>query len=516
MREWIVVATGLAFAPCRYGKPDDSGSHSGAPDSGAPDSLWDSPADSPVDTVTAATDTADTGDPQLPEAELLVLDQAHALILGHAWMVDCGHTLAGAGDYDADGLADIVIGDGGADWDNGGGGTTLLFSGASVSGTIDSLTEFDLRLVSLGYNEGGGAAVAAVGDVDGDGDDDIAMASHSSWYNGYDPLEGWLHLWWGPPDGGVTELVTSAADAQAELGSYGNPVLAGGGDVNGDGLRDLAAGMADHDDHDGGVAWVFTGPDLEAWATVSGGTGDECGAAVAMAGDVDGDGYDDVLIGAPQDGGASAPGATGMAGLVLGSATSLGELRLGTAHLRVVGESGALIATGYAVASVGDLEGDGRADLSIAATQVDRDEQWQGEEVALLLGSQAAAGGLVGLRDRAHARFVTTERGSSASRVSVAGPGDFEGDGLPDWLIGVQGHDADNGAAYVFLAAGLGIGGELGVEHANYVLTGDGAGGFGHSIAVAGDVNGDGADELLLGGPSYDTAGAVAVFGLLE
>lgn len=492
---------------CRYGepKPDDS---AGPVDTSSTATPWDSPQDSPVDTVTSA--TSDTGDAPLPVGELVLFEDAAALFVGHVWTVACGHAVSGAGDIDGDGLADIILGDPSSDWDNAGGGGTVLFSGATVGGTMDMQSDYDLRLVSLGYGEGGGASVARAGDVDGDGLDDIAMATRSAWYNGTDLEDGWLHLWWGPAGHGTVELDTATSDASVGFDSWGDPVLAGGGDVDGDGLDDLVVGLADHQVHEGGVAWIFTGPELHAWATLTGAVGDDCGASVAVVGDVDADGYDDVLVGAPQDGPAAA---AGFVGLVLGSASSPGESSIGAAWLRVAGTSGEHGRTGYAVAGLGDFEGDGRGDLSIATTLRGADETWEGERALLMRGAELSAGGLVSVDD-AHASFTTAERGSVRTMLTLAGPGDLDGDSLDDWLVAAPGHDGDNGVAYVFLAAGLGLGGELDALDANYMIMGAMQGAFGHSLAMVGDVDGDGRSELLMGGPDYEAAGAALLFGL--
>jgi len=506
----------LTAAMCRFGddKPVDTQDTGG--DTDPADSPGDSVPDSTVDTWTGASDTQDTGDePVEPETQLILLDDARALFVGQAWAVDCGEVVAGVGDIDADGVPDIGLGDPDAEWDNGGSGAAVFFSGATVSGTMNMLSDYDLRLEALGYNEGAGAALTMAGDVDGDGYDDLAMTSLSAWYNGYDPDDGQLHLWYGPPDKGVTELDTADSDANVSLNVTGVSVMDGGGDVDGDGLADLVVGMAEHDDHRGGVAWVFIGPDLTTWSTITGADADRCGTSVAMAGDVDGDGYDDVLIGAPQDGPSAANLAAGYAGVLQGSAIGPGPTRLGSAWVRVVGTRGHERATGYAVAGLGDFEGDGQADLAVAATDRDKASEWTGELAALVRGADVSDGGMFTMDD-AHATFATDQRGSVHSRISLAGPLDFDGDSLMDFVVGAPGHQSESGATYVYLAAWLGESGERGPDDAHYQLIGADQGAFGAAMDVVGDIDGDGRDELLVGGPNYDTAGAAALFGVLE
>jgi hypothetical protein len=492
----------LLAAGCRPGEVKD--------DSALPtdsDSPADSPTDSPVDTVTGA--TGDTGDAPLPVGEILVLDDAFALILGQAWLVEVGDVVSGVGDLDRDGLADIAVGNPDADWDNAGSGAALVFMGAGASGELSATEDWDLRLEALGYNEGAGAAVARAGDLDGDGADDLAVATRSAWYNGYDTLDGWLHLWFEPGGEGWTELDTAGSDAQLSFGSYGHPVLAGGGDVDGDGLDDLVAGMDDHQDHDGGVAWIFTGAGQETWGTLIGAAGDDGGASVTIAGDVDGDGYAEVLVGAPRRTSTSLPGYVAIA---RGGASSIGQRALGATWARVHGVEGLHRQAGYAVSVVGDIERDGLADISLCAAQRPK-VAWVAEEAALLLGSTLATGGAFDI-DHAHARFVTDERGAQQTTLSLVGPGDLDGDGSSDWIIGAPGHQADDGVVYVFLGAALGSGGILVPDRANHLVVGAEQGAFGISLAVPGDVSGDGIDDLLVGGPGYGEAGAVALFGL--
>lgn len=493
----------LPLSACRFGAP-------GADDSAAPvdtvstASPWDSPQDSPVDTVSGATsDSEDTGDGPLPVGEIVLLEDARALFLGRASALELGAVVAGLGDIDGDGLADIGLGAPGADWDDAGSGATLIFSGATASGSLDALAEHDLRLVALGHDEGSGAALCAAGDVDGDGWDDLAMAARSSWDNGDDPGQGWLHLWWGPL---TVDARTADADVRFGLGSQGSPVLAGGGDVDGDGLHDLVVGMAEHAQHSGGVAWVLTGAGLDSWGTLLGTEGAAAGAAVSLAGDVDGDGYDDVVVGAP-----GVDGAPGMAAVVRGAATPLGERVTSAAWLRIEGSEGQHAGTGYDLAWVGDVEGDGRSELSVCASQRP-DGAWRAEQAALLRGVQLAGGGTVGI-DEAFATFLTEQAGAASRALATAGPGDLDGDGMGDWLVAAPGHEADSGVAYLFLAAGMSTGGALGPADANYHLVGADQGGFGLGLAVAGDVDASGRDAVLLGGPAFDAGGgAVALF----
>ncbi len=165
------------------------------------------------------------------------------------------------------------------------------------------------------------------------------------------------------------------SDAEAKLvgemsEDWAGSSTAAGGDVDADGLRDILIGAASNDAGGsqagkaylvrGGVTGTLSLGDADA-ELVGETEGDEAGACVSGAGDVDADGHDDILVGARgnEDGGAAA----GAAYLVHGPVT--GSLDLGRADRKFVGTEGDH--AGYAVSSAGDLDGDGRGDILVGA-----------------------------------------------------------------------------------------------------------------------------------------------------
>ena len=235
---------------------------------------------------------------------------------------------------------------------------------------------------------------------------------------------------------------------------------------------------------------------------------DFSGQSVASAGDVDGDGLDDLLIGA---GGNSQGGInSGKTYLMLGSTIATGitagttSWNLSQADASFVGVAG--YGSGRSVASAGDVDGDGLSDILIGGTE----RGW------LLLGAQLASSAQVVLID-AHTRFVRPGKPSSRNNCvfQVSTAGDVDGDLLSDLIIGCQFAEyssVKSGAAYVFLGSSLTLyGGFRSLYIADAILGGSGFENYWAHVHGGGDVNGDGVDDIVFGKSTiYD--GAATLF----
>ncbi len=331
-------------------------------------------------------------------------------------------TRLASGDLDGDGRADMVFGAPDAD--------AVWIFGADRRGALGT-GDADGALAGM---EGSalGSALAA-GDLDGDGVGDVVTGAPEAQV-GELADAGVVYVFAGIPAAGADP--TAALSGWAADGGFGGAIAVG--DLDGDGAADLLVGAA-NDDTAGtgaGAAWVFHGPlagqlaAADADGTVLGvAEGDRAGATVAHVGDVNGDGAADVMVGAPSE--ATTSGGAGAAYLLLGGVAWPAALSESSCRLLGI-EAGD--GAGATLAALGDVNADGRADVSIGGTDSDRVWLAQGPfagtisltyaEGALL---EAAAGDRVG--------------------AAAAGGGDLDGDGILDLVVGSPGADAGGSGA---------------------------------------------------------------------
>lgn len=308
----------------------------------------------------------------------------------------------------------------------------------------------------------GGTPMAVPGDLDQDGASDYAIGIRS---------ENVVIVFSGKQQQLLHILPAS--------GMGGGESLAGVGDLDGDGIADLAVGRPGADNFMGRVD-LWSGASGTLLFSHSGDNAfDRFGDALSAAGDVNGDGTPDLLVGAPlADGPAGSQGLVSVLSGVDGSLISQFGDPLG-------------IAFGSSLALVADLTQNGSPDLLVTAA------------------NNGAPGSLVQLREGVTGAVVAQFTGPPVGgllRVAVASAGDLNGDGTADFAIGTpsaQTNGMTTGALVAYSGADLSV-----------LFSHSGAQGssLGHSVSAAGDVNGDGFDDLVVGAP-FDGPGRATVVG---
>jgi len=371
---------------------------------------------------------------------------------------------------------------------------------------LDMLTEADAKLWGEAESDFAASAVSGAGDVDGDGLDDLLIGAYGEDGNGAEA--GAAYLVQGSPRAGGALSSANAKFSGGAEGDEAGRAVAAGGDVDGDGYGDLLIGApgADGPGEDAGAAYLVLGPVSGELALADSivfagqAEGDELGCAVAGAGDVNADGYDDLLFGASRE--ATGGSRAGAAYLVLGPVS--GAQDLAAAQAKLTGEESDGIA-GAALAGAGDVNADGYADLLVGASKVETAGDASGAAY-LVLGPVSGESSL----SASQSRFLAEAEGDRAG-WSVAGAGDVDGDGYDDLLIGAvwQSSSADSaGAAYLVRGP---VSGDFSLAEAQAKLLGDGAGhNAGSSVSSAGDVDADGYADLLVGAYGEDSAGTEA------
>jgi hypothetical protein len=320
-----------------------------------------------------------------------------------------------------------------------------------------------------------GTSVSGAGDVNNDGYDDVVVGAPFDDSNGTD--SGAVRVLSGL-NGSVLYTFNGVS-----AGDHFGWSVSGAGDVNNDGYSDIIIGapLADSNGVDSGFVYVFSIEDFSSLFSLHGDSaGDNFGWSVSDAGDVNGDGYGDVIIGAPLDDNSGVDG--GSARVVSGSNGSI---------LSAFNGVGAGDHFGLSVSGAGDVNGDSYGDVIVGAPLNDGNGTdsggayiYSGNSGNIILGVGGNAGDQLGW--------------------SVSSAGDMDGDGFSEAIAGSPFADnagkIDAGSAKIINLSTP--------AHVTHIFYGDSAGDYlGSSVSFIGDTNNDGYSETVVGAWSDDNNG---------
>jgi hypothetical protein len=400
-----------------------------------------------------------------------------------------GFSVTTAGDIDADGLADVVVGA------PKGKNPVDPVDREGIATAVDG--PYHSWLVGSGQKGSRfGSSVATAGDVNGDGCADVIVGAE--YYKPPDePAVGAAYLFLCSGSGLSADPAWIALGSQRDA-EFGYSVGTAG-DVNGDGFDDVIVGARFYEEGQDseGVAYVYYGSEdgpspMPDWTYQSDQAFACLGTAVSTAGDVNGDGFSDVVVGAPMYNGGQID--EGAVLIFLGSDSGLSA----TPDRVIEGDQeGAQL--GASVAGAGDVNGDGYDDIVIGAPGLDLTEE--DDNVGAAYVYHGSADGL-----SATARW-TASVGPIDSQFgfSVETAGDVDGDGYADVIVGAPGwedtpkEEPSEGGIFVFLGSSGGL-----ASSPAWRAEGNKAdAGLGHAVGTAGDVNDDGLDDIVAGAPAY-------------
>ncbi len=488
-----------------------------------------------------------------PPPSLAYLDASNGFKLSGAVDNDyTGRSVASAGDINGDGFDDVIVGAWRADAGAADAGASYVVFGKAGGFLSDiqlsALNGSDgFKLSGVAADDRSGYSVASAGDVNGDGYGDLIVGAALADPNGNS--SGASYIVFGKASGFTANFNLSTLNGSNGFKLSGGAAsdksgfsVASAGDFNGDGFDDLivgAPGAKVGSAYGAGSAYIVYGKASGfaanfSLSSLSGGNGfkltgvvgaDAAGTSVAAAGDVNGDGYDDVIVGAPWAGG------TGGSYVVFGKAAGFGaSFALSTLN----GSNGFKLSGvaasdggGISVASAGDVNGDGFADLIVGSPNADPHGTSSGTSYVVFGKASGFAANIdLSTLNGSNGFRLTGVAANDSSGVSVSSAGDFNGDGIDDLVIGAVRADTngiDAGTTYVIFGRTSGFSAEIDLSSldasAGFALKGGRSGDWsGGSVASAGDVNGDGYDDLIIGAergmPNGISSGAAyVVFG---
>jgi Ca2+-binding RTX toxin-like protein len=449
-----------------------------------------------------------------------------------------GYSVSGAGDINSDGIADFIIGASGSSY--------VVFGGADIGAdgnfelsSLDGSNGFVINSVNAGdrlvYS------VSRAGDVNNDGIEDLILGTPGR----FSAVNSASYVVFGDTQIGADgnfELSSLDGSNGFVMDGVAGYAVNDAGDINGDGINDLIIGQFNVLNSERSVYVVFGGTDLGASGSfdssldgsngfvIDGDLGYSFNRSVSGAGDVNGDGFADLIIGvtgSPIDD----PNRDSVSYVVFGGTNVAENGRFSISDLDgtngfAINSVAKLDNLGSSVSRAGDINGDGIDDLIIGAPggRYWYDTNYSGKSYVVFGSADIAVTGsdLTAL-DGSNGFVIKGINSAFPFRQTqiVSNAGDINGDGIADLMISapdLKSNGYDAGSTYIiFGGADVGAGGSFEISALDgsngFVLNGINRSLSGTSISAAGDVNGDGIDDVIIGAPGANTS--YVVFGSL-
>ncbi|MBD2108168.1 bluetail domain-containing putative surface protein [Nodosilinea sp. FACHB-13] len=475
-----------------------------------------------------------------PVLNLSTLNGSNGFVInGIAADDNSGFSVSNAGDINNDGIDDLIIGADGADpnGNSNAGESYVVFGGTGV-GSSGSFNLSDLNgsngfvINGIAADDNLGRSVSSAGDINNDGIDDLIIGAFIADPNGNNAAGESYVIFGGATVGSSGSLNLSDLNGSDgfviegidEFDTLGLSVSSAG-DINNDGIDDLVVGanLADPNGTvnagesyvifggagvgssgrlnpsslDGSNGFVINGTEVD----------DFSGFSVSSAGDINNDGIDDLIIGAPKALPPSSAGAGksyvvfGGAGVGAGGSLNLSALDGSNGFVINGIDAGGIL--GSSVSNTGDINNDGIDDMIVSAIVADPNGLFNaGKSYVVFGGAGVGAGGSFDLSalNGSNGFVINGLNGGDRLGTSLSAAGDINNDGIDDLII----REGANEGYVVFGGATLGSGGSLDLSTLNgsngFVINStDEFSSIGPAVSAAGDINKDGIDDVILG-----------------